>query len=216
MISRIHGILESVDDGVALITPDGGLSYDVLVPAFVAARLGPSIGQAVTLHTVHYLEGTSQGTTFTPRLAGFVNAADREFYELFRTVKGIGPRKALRAMTLNPSQIAAAIADRDAKTLQSLPEIGKRMAETIVASLHGKVDAFVSAAAYGRSTAGGDGDASPAAPARGVAREALEVLLQLGENRAVAIRLIDDVLVKSPEIDDAQELIAEVLRAKAL
>jgi len=215
MISRVHGILESIDEGVAQVTPDGGLTYAVMLPSFVAARLSVSIGQPVTLHTVHYLEGTSQGSTFTPRLAGFVSDSDRRFFELFRTVKGIGPRKALRAMSLNPSQIAVAIADRDAKTLQSLPEIGKRTAETIVASLHGKVDPFISDAAYGDR--GGEDAAAgePATPTRSVAREALEVLLQLGENRAIAIRLIDDVLVNNPELDDAQQLIAEVLRAKS-
>ena len=39
--------------------------------------------------------------------------------------------------------IAAAIAEKDIDLLKSLPEIGKRTAETIVAELHGKVDRFV-------------------------------------------------------------------------
>ena len=107
------------------------------------------MGQTLTLNTFHFIEMQGQGTTAIPRLAGFTTAQDRRFYELFTTVKGIGNKRALRAMALESAQIAAAIADRDLALLQSLPEIGRRTAETIVATLSGKVDAFVSAAAYG-------------------------------------------------------------------
>lgn len=211
MISRIHGVLETVDHGAAQVVVDGGLTYEVLVPAYAQARLGGSLGQPTTLHTVYLLEGTAQGASMSPRLLGFLSVDDKRFFELFTTVKGIGPRKAMRAMTLDTGQIAGAIADRDVKLLQSLPEIGKRTAETIVAALHGKVDPFVSGAVYGsRDTAG---DAQPA-PGRAAAREALEVLVQLGENRTQAIQWIDQVLTKEPDLDDAQVVITEVFKVK--
>ncbi len=217
MIVRIHGKLESVADGRAMVALADGLTYEVLIPSFLSPRLGPVIGEPVTFHTVHYLEGSSQGANLTPRLAGFTSESDRTFFELFTSVKGIGARKALRAMTLSADQIAAAVADRDTKLLQSLPEIGKRMAETIVASLHGKVDRFLSEAAYGEERAPAEGEAAPAATGgrRALAREALEVLLQLGENRADAVQWIDRVLASDEEIDSADEVIAEVLRLKS-
>ena len=208
MISRITGILESIESGRAQLALDGGLTYEVLLPTFAAVRLGGSIGQVITLHTIHYLEGTSQGNHFTPRLAGFLTVTDRKFFELFTTVKGIGPRKGLKALAMESGQIAGAIADRDVKLLQSLPEIGKRMAETVVATLHGKVDAFVSGAVYGGGETG-------QAPARTAAREAMEVLLQLGESRSQSVQWIDQVLAANPELDDAEQLIAQVLRVKA-
>lgn len=221
MISRITGKLESLDSAKATITPDGALSYDVLLPGFVAARLGGSIGQTVTLHTVHFLEGTSQGTTFTPRLAGFLSDGERTFYELFTTVKGIGSRKALRCMAMDVGQIAGAIAARDAKLLQSLPEIGRKMAETIITALHDKVDPFVSGAVYGGAstpsgaTSAGAAGPDDAAPARTVARDALEVMAQLGENRAEAVQWIDRVLADQPDITEPQVLIAEVFRIRS-
>lgn len=211
MISRLHGTLEHVEDGAATIASDGALTYEVLVPAYAQARLGGSLGQPVTLHTVCILEGSGQGASMHPRLLGFLTPDDKRFFELFTTVKGIGPRKAMRAMTLATEQIAAAIADRDVKLLQSLPEIGKRTAETIVASLHGKVDRFVSEAAYG----GDDRREAASGPARGASRQALEVLMQLGENRTQAMQWIDHVLTRQPEIDDAQELITEVFKVKS-
>jgi Holliday junction resolvasome RuvABC DNA-binding subunit len=47
-------------------------------------------------------------------------------------------------MALAPSSIARAIAERDARFLQRLPEIGPKLAELIVHELKNKVDAFVS------------------------------------------------------------------------
>ena len=212
MIWKIHGALDSLVNGSARVALGDGLTYEVLLPAFAAARLGARVGQTVTLHTVHYLEGSSQGANFIPRLAGFLDENDREFFGLFTSVKGIGPRKALRAMAMSTGQIAAAIADRDLKTLQSLPEIGRRMAETVVATLHGKVDRFLEVGPRAAST---DGVTPPGAPRHLAAREALEVLLQLGENRIIALQWIDQVLVASPELDDSTRLVQEVLRLKA-
>jgi Holliday junction DNA helicase RuvA len=114
-----------------------------LVPAFLGVELAPRAGQAITLHTLQYLEGQGQGTSFIPRLIGFASVADRAFFEVFTSVSGIGNRKALRAMAHKPVTIARAIHEKDAKLLATLPEIGKRMAERVIAELDGKVDAFL-------------------------------------------------------------------------
>lgn len=213
MICRVTGLLESVNQGKAVLVMDHGLAYEILVPTFVQARLGGLIDQPISLWTIHYLEGTSQGNSFTPRLAGFMDPLDRAFFELYTTVKGIGPRKALRSLAMNTPQIAMAIADRDAKMLQSLPEIGKRMAETIIATLHGKVDRFLDATA----AAGPDDRANAPAMTEGnarIARDALEVLVQLGESRTDAMRWIDAVLAKYPDIDDANAMVQRVFEIR--
>ena len=211
MIARIQGVLEAVAGDAALVRVDGGLTYEVLLPAYATAQLAGQIGQVVTLDTLCYLESQNQGATMTPRLAGFVNVTDRAFFVLFTTCKGIGNRKALRAMAMSTEQIAAGIADRDVALLQSLPEIGRRTAETIVATLHGKVDRFVSAAAFGGAGAG-----RPAAGGvSGIAREALEVLMQLGENRTQAVAWIDQAL-RDPDDrpGNVEALVARAYRIK--
>ena len=215
MIARIEGILESIEEGTALVRPSGqGLTYQVLVPAYAGARLGGLIGQTVVLCTLSFIESQAQGATMIPRLAGFMTVQERRFFELFTTCKGIGNRKALRAMALDVGQLAGAIADRDVATLQTLPEIGRRTAETIVATLHGKVDPFLSAAGVPGVT--DDGMGTGGGSAAGIVREAIEVLLQLGENRNQAVEWIDQV-VRSAEgrPDDVQELIEAVYRIKA-
>jgi len=219
MIARIHGLLQSISHGTAIVRvgslEQGALDYELLLPAFVESRLGGSINQNVSLFTFHFLESQGQGSSFLPRLAGFLTQDDLRFYILFTTVKGIGYKRALRAMALETAQIAGAIADRDEKLLQSLPEVGKRTAETIIVTLRGKVDGFVSAATYG--AAAGAGSAKPQAGGGGkLAREALEALLALGENRVQAIQWIDEAL-RDPEDRprDASDLINRIYRIKA-
>ncbi|MFW6033353.1 MAG: Holliday junction branch migration protein RuvA, partial [Phycisphaeraceae bacterium] len=190
----------------------GGLTLELLVSAYTGARLGGLLDQEVTLHTQLYLEAQAQGATITPRLAGFLTADDRAFFQLFVSVKGIGNRKALRAMAMSTAQIAAAIADRDLATLRSLPEIGKRTAETIVVSLQDKVERFAATTAGGGTSA----EPAPAAGARsGLEREAMEVLLQLGESRPQAMAWIEQAMAGEEPPADVEALIAEVYRLKS-
>ena len=214
MIARVTGELEALEGDSALLHLPVGVALSVALPAFAAGRLGGSIGQTVTLHTFTFLESHAQGATIYPRLAGFLTPEDRAFFELFVTVKGIGHRKALRAMTLGTGQLAAAIADRDLATLQSLPEIGKRTAETIVVSLKGKVDPFVG---VDRPTATGSPDeaTAPASGGGGIVRDALEVLTQLGENRVQALAWIDQIMATDNAPDTTDAIVAEVYRIKA-
>lgn len=211
MISKLTGTLDSVSGDFAEISFGNGLTYELFLAPYTGNRLGASVGNQVTLFTHYYLEGSSQGNHFLPRLAGFLTESDREFYRLLTTVKGIGPRKALRSMALSSAQIAAAIDQRDTKTIQSLPEIGRRMSETMIATLHGKVDEFLGdASADDRRVTEGD----RTVPTLSVAREALEVLVQLGENRAAAIQWIDQVIAKQPDMENATEIVQEALRCK--
>src|SRR4051794_25440863 len=57
--------------------------------------------------------GGGAGGNIEPRLVGFLRADDRAFFNLFITVKGIGPKKALRALVLPTGDIAQAIESRD-------------------------------------------------------------------------------------------------------
>ena len=215
MIVKLEGILESISADRGCVSLPNGLTYEVLLPAYSAARLTGSIGKTVTLHTLHYLESQAQGATIYPRLAGFTSAIDRQFFELFVTCKGIGHRRALRAMTLSTAQIAGAIADRDLALLQSLPEVGKRTAETIAVTLKGKVDRFLDAIPTGNRTVAADGtDIEPTHIPGGLARDALQVLLQFGENRTQAVNWIDRALSVDNAPSDVESLVAEVYRIK--
>ena len=205
MIARITGRLESVADGSALIDAGSGLCYEVLVPACDVERMSRRVGQDVRLHTIHFLEGDLSHGQAAPRLVGFGDETDREFFRLFTTVKGIGIRKALRAMARPAGEIASAIASQDAKFLVALPEIGKRTAQQIIAELSDKVGDFAVA-----TSAAGSTEASELTEA---AREAIMVLTQLGEKHAP--ELVDRVLAVAPDVETPEEIIQHVYKLKA-
>lgn len=142
MIARLSGTLASLDDGSALLDLPSGIAHEVLIPAYLAQRFERQVGTAVTLHTLEYLESQNQGASFIPRLIGFTSAIEREFFELLTSVKGLGNKRALRAMASEPSFIARAIHERDTRALQRLPEIGPKLAELIVHELKNKVERF--------------------------------------------------------------------------
>lgn len=192
MICRIAGTLESLDANKATLALPGGVWREVLLPVYLAERLAAQVGKPVTLATIEYLESHNQGASFTPRLIGFFSAHEREFFELLTTVKGIGTRKALRAMAMPPSEIARAIASRDAGALKELPEIGKRMAETVIAELHGKVELFLSPDELAGLEVKGRG------PARSpIADEAIAALVSLGESPDQAARRVAAALQRA-------------------
>lgn len=205
MIARISGTLEEIVGGTALVNPGSGLWYEVLIPAFDAERLAQRIGQEVILHTIHYIEGDPAHGAQTPRLLGFLVEIDRGFFRVFTTVKGIGIKKALRALVKPVAEVASAIQAKDARFLVQLPEIGKRTAEQIIAELNGKIDEYA-----GPSVA-----VSEARQMSDAAQEALAVLVQLGERHADAAALVERVLVVAPETQTPEAIIQYVYRLKA-
>lgn len=202
MISRVEGTLVGVGEGRAEVRC-GELTYELLVPAADQGRLAGEVGQAVCFHTTHFLESQGQGASYVPRLVGFASAEARAFFEIFTTVKGLGVRRSLRALAQPYPEIARAIVARDVETLTALPEIGRRIAETIVTQLRGKVDRFVEVKP--REARGG-------APA--LSADAIAALTRLGEPRAAAERLIERALREDPAPETAGDLAALALRLK--
>jgi Holliday junction DNA helicase RuvA len=216
MISHLSGTLVAIEDGAAHVRA-GELTYEVLVPAADSMALAARIGQPVSFHTLHYLEGQGQGASFWPRLIGFQAPADRAFFELFTTVKGIGNRKALRAMQVSHGRMAEAIAAGDAKFLATLPEIGKRTAESTIVELKGKLDPFLADPAAARRAEHAASIAAVAALPVGPAADAEEVLVALGEQRPHARAKIERVLAGASGASlSADEIVTRALRTRGV
>ena len=213
MIASIEGELLSAEDGTALVQV-GPMSYEVLVPAADVPALAGQRGAIVRFVTLHYLEGQGQGSSFWPRLIGFRSAEDRDFFELFTTVKGIGVRRALRALQRPFAEVAAAIARRDEKALTGLPEIGRKMAETIVVELKDKVARFTATAGGGMDAAVAGATGTSGGALAGAAGDAVIVLVQLGEARPIAERLIERALQVEGAKAAAEVLVAAALRLR--
>jgi Holliday junction DNA helicase RuvA len=204
MISALTGTLTRVDDQAAHLTC-GPLVYEILVPAADVEALRAAVNTEITFHTIFYLEGSAGGGNLDPKLLGFLRPEDKQFFHLFTTVKGIGPKTALRALSVSVGEIAEAIESRDTRALVKLDGIGKRTAELIVAELAGKVSRFAGVA--------------PARPGPSIRRsgdeeDALAGMTGLGEKRMDAERLLERVKATQPGLAKAEELIREMLKMR--
>src|SRR6266478_4634691 len=141
MITKISGVLNRVLDEEVRLQIDT-FEYQVLVPEFIRRQLQGLVGEQVTLHTSEYHEGNPMQGRMVPRLIGFSNEAELEFFELFCTVDKVGVRKAIKALVRPVKEIADAIQRQDSKWLTALPGVGAATAEQIVATLRRKVTKF--------------------------------------------------------------------------
>jgi len=203
MIARIEGKLVKLDSNSALVQV-GAIGYEVMLPGYCVVALSDKIGLDISLCTMEYYEGAPGGGNLIPRMVGFLNASERDFFTKFISVKGIGIKKGLRSLSIPIATIAAAIENGDDKMLCSLDGIGKRMSQQIIAELKGKVGTFAVGAEMG------------AAEVRFKAfqAEALEILIAWGEKRNEAMELIETACSKHPDINTAEELVPLVYRLK--
>lgn len=210
MIARINGTVEAVSQEAILVNV-GELGYEVLVPAGDIAHLQTRVGQRISLFTMQYIEGNASFGQLAPRLLGFLREQDRDFFMLFTTVKGIGTRRALRAIAAPVAQIAAAIVRQDTHFLTSLPEIGKRTAERIIAELSGRVDIYAGPPACAT--------ADRSVPAVEVQRteeqrQAIAALTALGERRAEAENWVDRACRVDPALAHSADIVKAAYKLK--
>ncbi len=207
MISHLTGKISSIDEEASKIVVDvGGVGYEVLLPMFVMRSLTDSqkqIGDAITLQTYYHVTERQP----RPVLVGFNNEFEKRFFEKLIEVEGLGPAKAAKAFVFSVSTVANAIEDGDARLLQSMPGIGGRAAQKIIATLKEKVAEFALLRDEGY-------DSMPKVVRRDMHGEAIEVLTGLGYKLPEAKAKVDAILDTRPEIKGVEELIREVFRSE--
>lgn len=204
MIVRLSGTVIEVTPDSVVIDRDG-VAREVQVPRYALGELAACRGKLVTLYTLEFYEGSKASGHLAPRMLGFLHPEDRLFFGRFISVKGIGPRKALKALAEPVRRVATWIESDDVEALARLPGIGKRAAELIVAALKGKM---ADLAAPGTSaTAEGD----QLTPGQ---RDALEVLVAWGDGRADAERWLGRAIQLHPEEQSADEWVRAAYRVK--
>jgi len=206
VISRLRGTLVQVHDQHALVE-NGGLYYEVLLPSALADRLRNDghVSHEIVFETIYYIEAGDRKSSHFPRLVGFTDPIDREFFSLFTQVPGLGVKKALKSLIIPISDIATAIEGKDAACLCRLPGVGGRLAEKIIAELNGKT------AKFALSKVREPLAASEQRPVP-LAEDALEVLLQLQYGRREAQEMIREAMQANQTIRSAEQLITEIFR----
>lgn len=207
MISYITGkIKRKTEEG--LIVDVNGLAYEVLIPKAVMNVLENNLSSDgnIELVTYHYLH--VEPSRSRPILIGFSNEIERDFFEQFITVSGVGPKAAVRALSQPISVIAEAIDTANFAMLKTLPGIGEQRAREIVAKLQGKVGKFCLIQ-----------DKIKLQPhlqaEQDIQEEAMAVLLQLQYKRNEANEMIQKALQANPQAQTAEDILNQVYRQKA-
>ena len=201
MITKITGQLMALEESVLTLRV-GAMEYEVLIPEFTRRQLQSQMNAEISLHTIEYLEGNPMQGRMTPRLVGFSSEIEREFFELFCSVDGVGVKKALRAMVRPVKEVATAIEEQDAGLLSSLPGIGAAMSERIIAKLRRKVPKFALMVAQQ--------EIREAEVESDVVAETFEVLRRLGHSESDARKLLDAALSVKKKYADVQSLLQAI------
>ena len=198
MITKIAGLLTQLGEDVAVlhIAP---FHYEVLVPDFTRRQLQMKIDQEVELHTIQYIDGNVQkGGRMTPRMIGFNSIVEREFFEMFCSVDGVGVKKALRAMVRPVPDVARAIEEQDVTTLKTLPGIGAATAERVVAKLRRKM------AKFALLIPAMEGESGAAGNQHSLAEEVCQILISLGHPEAEARSMVTTAAESGKKIKDVE------------
>jgi len=208
MISEITGeLLYDRIRHTSLLLRVNSLCYEIFVPSGIASRLrlAPESERhnPLTFYTIYYIDGGVGGGPLTPKLLGFLDPLDREFFEAFTTVPGVGFMRALKCLVRPINEIALAIERGDKAFLEELPFIGGKTAERIVTELRGKMTKF----ALART------DQPLSVEKESVSElkaEALAVLEQLEYSRSEAQRMVDEIFAKNKNLKTTEEFVRKV------
>lgn len=185
MIALVRGtVLQRTASGIVIDLHGLGLVL-ACTPRALAAAV---VGTEAALHTSLVVREDQW------QLFGFIDAEERDAFELLQSVTGIGPRIALAAVsTLEPERLAQAIAADDVDALTKIPGIGKKGAARMCVELKDRV-----------------GRAPVSAGWRTSVRDAL---VGLGWSATSAESAVDAVAADNPnpEVADALRLALQVL-----
>ncbi|MBO5621431.1 MAG: Holliday junction branch migration protein RuvA [Butyrivibrio sp.] len=202
MIAYVNGILESLEEGNAVVDVNG-FGINVNISGSTMDRM-PGIGEAVRLYTYTNVKEDS----FT--LFGFLSRDELNLFKMLITVNGIGPKGGLSILSvMTPDDLRFAIMSGDSKSISSAPGIGKKTAERITLELRDKIKVTED-----EMLAGGSGiaiaDDGLEAEASSARDEAVAALVALGYNSAAAMKAVRKVLAANKQSAEDTELLLKL------
>jgi Holliday junction DNA helicase RuvA len=202
VISKISGQLILLQDEFATLAVSP-FEYQVFISEYTRRQLQGRIGEQISLITIHYIDGNPQkGGRMNPRLIGFNSEIEREFFDQFCSVDGVGVKKALRAMVRPVEDIAKAIEEQDFKGVSTLPGIGTAMSERIIAKLRRKMGKYALLVSQGMGSA--------TVADRNVIDDTYQILCSLGHSEQEARKMLDGVLKNKRKFIDVEEMLKAV------
>ncbi len=207
MIGYLEGkIIKYDENGILLVA--GSVGYEIILPSVVYRKIKTKDTEDQVSLYIYFHQTERQPK---PVLIGFNTEKEKEFFQLFISVSAIGPLKAVKAMEKPVADIAAAIENKDVAFLSDLKGIGKRTAQKIIASLHGKTENFVLPVRNGQNKDTDKNTDHISVSLKEIADQVIYVLVgQLGYSPAVAEKMVAKALDRNNMITTPEELFDEV------
>lgn len=200
MIAYVNGILESIEEGLAIVDV-GGIGMNVFISGSTMDRM-PGIGEAVKLYTYTSVKEDS----FT--LYGFLSRDELSLFKMLISVNGIGPKGGLSILSvMTPDDLRFAIMAGDAGTISKAPGVGKKTAERITLELRDKIKATEDDMLRGSSAITLDDLSGEASSARD---EAVAALVALGYNSSDAMKAVRKVLKENDNASGDTEMLLKL------
>lgn len=209
MIVQISGNVIDVGENSVTIEV-GDIAHEILVPTSVVNSYRGKLkgreddGKDV-FYTIQYIEGSSGHGNQFMRLVGFKRKIEKDFFQLYTSVEGIGYKTALKSLIFPIQKIALAVEKNDIVVLKKLPHIGTRTAEKMVATLKGRMQKF---------TLDLENQPLAAHPQSDLHSEVLQVLSQVGYREQESSLLIEKAMEASPGMETSEEVIQEIFKMR--
>ena len=185
MIATLEGSLVSKATDHVIIAL-GGIGIEVYTPFSTIEKLN---SERAFLYTRLVVREDSL------TLFGFATTAERELFDVFLKISGIGPKLAVTILsTLSVDNIRGAVRNDRAEIISRVPGIGKKTAQKIVLELQDKIPSSLESV-----PAGADGDTSA---------EVMDALTALGYSVVEAQTAIQNIPIDAPDSVEERVLIA--------
>jgi Holliday junction DNA helicase RuvA len=185
MIAQIRGFVVQKDPG-SVIVEAGGVGYQLFVSLSTFYDL-PELNEPVVLHAhTHVREDLLQ-------LFGFSTLLEKDLFQILIGVSGIGPKLALNILSgISPQDLLRSLEGRDMNRLQSVPGIGRKIAERMMVDLQEKARKIESRWALPPRES-----PPPGGPA---SEDVISALLNLGYKKAQAEKAVESVFQQAPDL----------------
>lgn len=131
MISFVEGLCVYVGKG-KVVLENNGLGYEISVTDSMLER--SVLDRTYRLHTQLVVRDNEM------ELIGFSTPLEREFFRMLTTISGIGPKAALKILSiLTPAELSACILDGNVDSLKQVPGVGVKTAKRIILELQEKI-----------------------------------------------------------------------------
>jgi len=207
MIGKVTGKLLSKNHEHLMIDV-GGIGYVI----FVTEK---------TLGTMDSIDRNQEISLFTEllvkedllQLVGFLSEGEKEWFNLLRSVQGVGAKVALAILNaLKPEDLLKSVRLKNEIAFKSVSGVGPRMAQRIIVELSGRKD--ILSMSDSKSELEGDIEENSFLLKQENHRDALSALQNLGFKRSEAQEAIAQVSSENTEAN-ASEIVKNALRVLA-